>query len=59
MENKMSKQIAINGVLTDVPAGAVAYKFADPVEGARWVYDDDDAREISKEDPSLLIYCVA
>jgi hypothetical protein len=39
---------------TPPPKGAVAYKFADPTEGARWVDDLDEAIEIHQEDPSLL-----
>jgi hypothetical protein len=47
--------IRINGVETAVPEGAVAYKYADPTEDARWVYDEDDAADIRREDPSLLV----
>lgn len=47
--------IAINGKSTPVPAGAVAYKYADPTEDARWIYDEDDARDIEREDPSLIV----
>lgn len=38
------------------PPGAVAYKYADPTEGARFVLDARDAREIHRADPSLLIW---
>lgn len=44
----------INGELTEAPAGAVAYKYADPVEDARWVMTLDDRKEIESEDPSLI-----
>lgn len=50
----MSK-ILINGVATDAPAGAVAYKYADPTEGARWLYSEEEADEIAIEDPSLIV----
>jgi hypothetical protein len=51
--------IRINGVETAVPEGAVAYKYADPTEDARWVYDEDDAADIRREDPSLLVEVAA
>lgn len=35
----------------------IAYKFNDPVEPARLVYDEDDLDAIRSEDPSLLL-CV-
>lgn len=47
--------IQINGVATQVPAGAIAYKYADPTEDARWVYDESDVAAIRREDPSLLV----
>lgn len=46
----------IHGEITTVPAGAVAYKYADPTEDARWIYDADEAREIAAEDPSLIVW---
>jgi len=53
----MSKSIEINGVAVVVPAGAIAYKYADPTEDARWIYDAGEARQIASEDPSLIILC--
>lgn len=47
--------IEINGKQIEVPAGAIAYKYADPIEGARWVYDESDLADIGREDPSLLV----
>jgi len=47
--------ITINGVATQVPSGAVAYKYADPTEDARWIYDEAEALEIEREDPSLIV----
>lgn len=55
-ENEMTQTIKINDVTTEVPAGAVAYKYADPTEDARWIYDANEARDIEKEDPSLIVY---
>jgi hypothetical protein len=37
------------------PEGAVAYKYADPTEGARWVYEQEDLAEIRSADPSLIV----
>lgn len=45
----------INGEITTVPAGAVAYKYADPTEDACWLYSEDDVRDIEREDPSLIV----
>ena len=38
-----------------IPAGAVAYKYADPTEGARWILSQEEADEIAAEDPSLIV----
>lgn len=38
------------------PVDALAWKYADPTEDARWVTDADDLREIEAADPSLLVY---
>ena len=40
----------------DTPDGAVAWKYADPTEDARWVLDADEAREIARQDPSLITW---
>jgi hypothetical protein len=37
-----------------VPADAIAYKYSDPTDGARWLSDDSEVDQISKEDPSLI-----
>lgn len=37
------------------PAGAIAWKYADPTEGARWVYEESDLAEIRSADPSLVV----
>jgi hypothetical protein len=37
-----------------VPAEAIAYKFADPTEGARWLTSDSEVDEIRREDLSLI-----
>ena len=48
--------ILINGTEVVVPAGAVAWKFADPTEDARWIYARDEASAIEREDPSLIVW---
>lgn len=48
--------VTIRGVTIAAPEGAVAYKYADPAEDARWVYDGGEAAEIAAEDPSLLVW---
>lgn len=47
--------IKINGIPTEAPAGAIAYKYADPTDGACWLYSEDDVRDIEREDPSLIV----
>lgn len=34
----------------------VAYKHADPTEGARYIEDDGEARRIEGEDPALIVW---
>lgn len=46
--------LKINGVTVVVPEGAIAYKYADPIEDARWVYDESELEEIRRADPSLI-----
>ena len=48
--------IVINGTSVAAPDGAAAYKYADPTEDARWLYDLEEAREIELIDPSLIVY---
>ena len=50
------KSITINGTTLPLPSQAVAYKYADPIEGARWIYDEWEAREIEGEDSSLIVW---
>jgi len=45
----------INGELTPAPDGAIAWKYNDPTEDARWVTDQDEYEEIARIDPSLLV----
>lgn len=32
----------------------IAYKYADPTEDERFIYDEEEARRIAAEDPSLI-----
>lgn len=47
--------IEINGIPTNVPAGAIAFKYADPTGSACWLYSEDDVRDVEREDPSLIV----
>ena len=47
-------KVRINGAVYDMPAGAVAYKYADPTEGERWITSEAEATEIERIDPSLI-----
>lgn len=40
----------------DAPMGASAWKYADPTEGARWIFDDNEAAAIENVDPSLIVW---
>ena len=37
-----------------IKAGYVAYKYADPIEDARYIKDRAEAEEIAKIDPGLI-----
>ena len=43
---------------TDTDSVPVAYKFADPIEGARLIYDESEVAEIERIDPSLIVRIV-
>lgn len=51
----MTATAIINGIAITAPDGAIAYKYADPTEDARWVYAEDDLRAVKSEDPSLIV----
>lgn len=38
------------------PERPVAWKFTDPTEEARLIYDDDEAWAVIDEDPSLIVW---
>lgn len=38
--------IEIAGKPVPVPAGAIAYVFADPNHGFRWIYNREEARDV-------------
>ncbi len=46
----------INEQRTTAPQGAVAYKYTDPTEEARWIYDSEEAWDIASEDPTLIAW---
>lgn len=48
----------INGTVVTAPEGAIAYKYADPTEDARWIYDERDLAEITADDPNLVVEVV-
>jgi len=57
-KNTEATMARINGSMVAVPDGAVAYKYADPTEAARWIYDVAEAKDIEGEDPSLIVWAV-
>lgn len=52
----MNATATINGTPTPAPEGAIAWKYADPTEDGRWLYDIDEVEAIEAEDPSLIVY---
>ena len=50
------KSVVINGVTVAAPPGAVAYKYADPIEDACWVFDAQAARRVEIEDSNLIVW---
>lgn len=52
----MSEMVTTCGESVGIPQNPVAYKYADPLEDARWIYDEGEAREIQSEDPSLIVW---
>jgi len=44
----------INGELVEAPEGALAWKYNDPIESARWLYDENEIADIEGEDCSLI-----
>lgn len=51
----MPRTATINRTTIAAPVGALAYKYADPTEDARWIYDADELSVIRNEDPSLIV----
>lgn len=51
-----TRTATINGRPTEAPEGAVAFKYADPIEDARWIGDEDEARDIAGDDPTLIVW---
>jgi len=39
---------------TEIPNGAVGYKFGDPTEPPRWIYDSDEGLELEREGARVL-----
>jgi hypothetical protein len=54
-KEQMNNTILINGTPAVAPKDAIAYKYADPTEDARWIYDEDDLRAIARDDPHLIV----
>jgi hypothetical protein len=43
------------GVFLDIPNGALAWKRADPFQGARWIFDEEDLVEALELDPEIVV----
>ncbi len=48
------KTATINGTVIAAPDGAVAYKYADPTEDARWLYTEREVEMVAREDAGLI-----
>lgn len=53
---QLPQTLVIEGESTEVPAGAVAWKQTDAVEDACWLYDEDEAEAIDREDPGVVLW---
>lgn len=53
-----ARDIMINGTPTTPPSGAIAWKYNDPIERARWIYNMAEANEISRDDSGLLVWAI-
>ena len=52
---KIQSRVArINGIVKRVPKGAIAWKYNDPIEKARWVFTREDLTAIERQDRSLI-----
>jgi hypothetical protein len=49
-------EVVIDGERTPVPMGAVAFKYEDAVEEACWLYDQREAEEIARQDPTAVVW---
>ena len=49
-------EVVIDGEPTPVPQGAVAFKYEDAVEEACWLYDEAEAEQIARVDPSVVVW---
>ncbi|MFZ0217683.1 MAG: hypothetical protein WAM30_17275 [Candidatus Dormiibacterota bacterium] len=48
--------LVIDGEPTAVPTGAVAFKYDDAVESACWLFDAEEAEQIAREDPAVIVW---
>lgn len=44
-----------SGIFLAIPESAIAWKYSDPTEDARWIEDESDLQAIRREDPSLVV----
>jgi len=49
------QKMNINGMSLTVPKGAIAFKYTDPTEESKWLFSEDDVKEIRVIDPSLIV----
>lgn len=54
--NEQPETLMIDGEETEVPAGAVAWKQADAVEDACWLYDEVEAKTIDHDEPGVVVW---
>jgi len=49
------QKMNINGMSLTVPKGAIAFKYTDPTEESRWIFSEEDIKDIRAVDPSLIL----
>lgn len=55
IERQCRRTVAVDVFGSAIPETALALKFTDPTESARWIDDESDLADIERADPSLVM----
>jgi hypothetical protein len=56
MQEATRELLVIDGEPMAVPSGAVAFKYDDAVEAACWLFEAEEAEQIAREDPAVIVW---